>query len=197
MVVDIGVLVLLVGFTVYGYASGLVRGLNALAVPVLGIWLGFRNYPAIAPMVDEVVRYYPASAVISFFLVLGLAWLALRLGRNLLFKLVDWRRLSDLDSFLGGVFGLVKGVAVVGVALAVLVAVFPPCRQFIRRSQASARILELTEEVTGRRITPTASLATPGLTAGMSGLKDAIGSVRKAMEMMRGLESPFGTGPDE
>lgn len=198
MVIDVAILVTLVGFTVYGYASGLVRSLNALALPVLGVWLGFRHYPALAPILDGALNYYPASAVLSFFIIIGLTWLGLQLARRLLLKLVDWRRFEDVDSFLGGILGLAKGLALAGVVLAAVVLVAPSGRRLVLRSAASARILDLTEHVVGQRIRPLKLASTlPGMNVNMSELRDAISSVRKTMETLRGLESPYGQGPEE
>ncbi|MEO0085575.1 MAG: CvpA family protein [candidate division WOR-3 bacterium] len=198
MLIDILILVLLVGFTVYGYASGLVRSLNALALPVLGVWLGFRHYPALAPVLDQGFHCHPFSSLVSFLIIIGMTWLGLRVVHRLLLKLVDWRRLEDVDSFLGGVFGLAKGLAIVSVVVAVVVAVVPSGRRLVRRSAASARILDLTENIVGRRIEPLRVLpASPAMSVNMAEVRDAIQSVRKAMEMMRGLESSYGSGLGE
>lgn len=192
MTVDVVILVTLVGFTVYGYASGLVRSLNALALPVLGVWLGFRHYPALAPIIDEMLHCYPASAGLSFLAILVLTWLGLAVVRRLLLKLVDWRRLEDVDSFLGGVFGLAKGLAIVGVLTACVVAVVPSGRQLVNRSPASSRILDLTEWIAGRRIHALRVGPTlPGMSFDIAELRQAIGSVRKTVEIMKRLESPY------
>uniref|UniRef100_A0A7C4CD85 CvpA family protein n=1 Tax=candidate division WOR-3 bacterium TaxID=2052148 RepID=A0A7C4CD85_UNCW3 len=198
MVLDIVILVVLVGFTVYGYASGLVRSLNALALPVLGVWLGFRHYPALAPVLDQAVNCYPASALFSFLIIIGLTCLGLRFVHRLLLKLVDWRSLEDVDSFLGGLFGLVKGITLTAVVVVVVVVVVPSGRRLVCGSAASSRLLDLTEQVVGRRIESLRLGATiPDMNVSMSELREAIGSVRKTMEMLRSMESPYGPGLDE
>jgi len=137
----------LVGFTISGFVSGLVRNICSLGVPVLGIWMGFRKCDVIAPVIDRLVHNYQLSAGLAFFMIVSMVWLGLRGTRKLLLKLWDWGQLTDLDQFLGGLFGLAKGFALVWVALAACLTVFPPSIRLIQTSQASVQVLALAEQL--------------------------------------------------
>ena len=149
MILDIAILLTIVLFAAAGYSKGLIKGLSSLISPVLGVWLALRKSSSLAALFDPFISNHTASLVISFVLIFLALWLALRLARNLLMKLVDWPRCGDLDQFLGGLLGLTKGIALVGVLLAVGLSVFPFSVRFIENSRASLRLLSLGERISG------------------------------------------------
>jgi uncharacterized membrane protein required for colicin V production len=88
--------------------------------------------------------------VTSFLVILLAIWLATRLCRRLLAKLVDWRSIPDLDRYVGGILGLAKGTALVWLILAAGLITFPQSVRVVEHSKASMRILSLAD----RFITP-------------------------------------------
>lgn len=163
MILDIIILLTIVLFAIYGYSRGLIRGLSSLVSPVLGVWLALRKCGSLAALLDPFINDHTASLVIGFVIIFLTLWLGLRLARNLLVKLVDWPRCGDFDQFLGGLFGLARGIAVVGVLLAIGLSAFPFSVRLIETSQASLRLLSLGERISGGfnrdRATPTGHAA--------------------------------------
>ncbi len=143
--------ILILGFVVVslwrGYASGLMRGFYSLVLPVIGLMIVLKNCSVIAVAFNRLLHNYPAASFIALLLLLGSTWLGLGLVRNLLLKLVDWSRLSNLDAFLGGVFGLTKGLALAWAALALILILLPSSVRVIQSSAAAVRILALAERV--------------------------------------------------
>jgi len=150
MIIDVVVVLLLVGFVAHGYGQGFFRGLSSLVTPILGIVIAFRKCETLAVPLGSYVHNEAVCRVASFLVILVVVWIAMRLGRKLLGKLVDWRGMPDLDRFTGGILGLVKGTAMVWLVLAATLIVLPSSVRVIERSQASMRLLTLVE----RLITP-------------------------------------------
>lgn len=149
MVIDITIVAMLAGFTLVGCSTGLIRGFCPLVVPVAGIVLALKSYGTVATMAGGLFHNYSIAVVAAFLFVFSLTWVGARLARRLLLKLFDWRRLEELDYFLGGVFGLARGLAICWVALAAVLTSFPPSISVIENSRASKRILALAEHVAG------------------------------------------------
>lgn len=122
-----------------------------MLLPSLGLVIGLRNYTVVSPVFDRLLHNYPASALFAFLLLAGATWLGLRFVRKVLVKLVDWSRLEYLDIFLGGIFGLTKGLAVVWLGLTTLLVIFPQSASVLGRSPASVRVLALAERVVDTR----------------------------------------------
>jgi uncharacterized membrane protein required for colicin V production len=137
-------------FALRGYGHGFRRGLSSFLSLVFCVWLALRKYSAVTPLFDDIVRNPRVAAFLAFALVFIGAWLALGWARKMLPKLVDWSRILDLDQFLGGVFGLAKGMALVWCLLAICLSVFPSSVRLVERSNASMRLLSL-----GERLAPT------------------------------------------
>jgi len=148
MATDIIILLFLALTSAYGYGQGFVRGLGSVATAILGIWLALRRADLLAAVLDPFIRSPRVSAVVAFLILLFLFWVALRVSRMLLSKLMDWARLTDLNSYAGGLLGFARGVTVVWLLLAAVLAVFPGSVRHISRSTASMRILRLGERLT-------------------------------------------------
>ncbi|MEO0078320.1 MAG: CvpA family protein, partial [candidate division WOR-3 bacterium] len=118
MATDIVILLFLALTSAYGYGQGLMRGLGSIASAILGIWLALRRVELLATVLDPIIKNPRVSAVVAFLTLLLLFWIALRIGRMMLTKLVDWARLTDLDRYAGGLLGFARGVTVVWLLLA-------------------------------------------------------------------------------
>ncbi len=148
MATDVIILLFLALTSAYGFGQGLVRGLGSVATAILGIWLAFRRADLLAAIFDRFINNPRVAVVIAFLVLLVLFWIALRVSRMLLTKLIDWARLSDLNSYAGGLLGFARGVTVVWLLLAAVLAVFPSSVRHISQSAASMRILRLGERLT-------------------------------------------------
>lgn len=187
MVLDIVVLGVLVGFTIAGCFSGFSRRLCSLLFPVIGVLTALRFYGDIALRLNRVIHSWPVSTVTSFAFLLLASWLAVFLARRLLDKLVDWNRLRDLDLFLGGVFGLARGMALVWVTIALVLTVFPPSVRLFQESRASTQLLSIAERLAGR---------SPGRGRAVPEIQYAAGTVARSAEMVGRFSSPFGSARD-
>jgi uncharacterized membrane protein required for colicin V production len=143
MVLNLGILLILAACALHGYMKGLVRGAGSFISIIVGLLLAMQAC-------DDLARFFtsnpqPSTPVVltSFFMILGLAWLALYFGRKLLMKTLGRHERDTLDQFLGGTVGLGRGVALVWLSLAMLVGVFPTSMGVISRSSASMRLLEV------------------------------------------------------
>lgn len=150
MIIDVVVVLLLIGFAVHGYGQGFFRGLSSLVTPILGIVIAFRKCETLAVLLGSYIHNEAVCRVASFLVILLAVWLAMRFGRKLLSKLVDWRGMPGLDRFTGGILGVAKGTAMVWLVLAASLIVLPSSVRVIERSQVSMRVLSLAE----RLITP-------------------------------------------
>ncbi|MEO0073873.1 MAG: CvpA family protein [candidate division WOR-3 bacterium] len=149
MVLDIAIVTMLAGFSLTGCVRGFIRGFCPLVVPTAGLVLALKNYGAVATMLNSLIHNHSIAIAAAFLLLLSLSWVGAKLVRRLLLKLFDWRRLEELDYFLGGVFGLARGLALVWMALAALLTSFPPSLDIIETSRASTRVLALAEHLAG------------------------------------------------
>ncbi len=149
MVMDIGLVGIIILFALHGFGQGFMRGLTSLVAPLLGIWLALRHCDALAALIDPLIHNQTVSVVASFLLILAGIWLAIRLARRLLAKLVDWSRCWELDQFLGGVLGLAKGTALIWLLLALSLTIFPQSVRVIEKSKASVRLLSIGEKLGG------------------------------------------------
>ena len=150
MIIDVVIVLLLIGFAVHGYGQGFFKGLSSLVTPILGIVIAFRKCETPAVLLGSYIRNEAVCRVASFLAILLVVWIMMHICRKLLSRLVDWHGMPDLDRFTGGILGLVKGTAMVWLALAASLIVLPSSVRVIERSQASMRVLALVE----RLITP-------------------------------------------
>jgi membrane protein required for colicin V production len=147
MIINVVVVLLLAGFVVHGYGQGFFRGLSSLVTPILGIVIAFRKCDTLAVPLGSYIHNEAVCRVASFLVILFAVWLAMRLSRKLLSKLVDWQGMPGLDRFSGGILGLAKGTAMVWLLLAASLIVLPSSVRVIERSQASMRVLSLVERI--------------------------------------------------
>ncbi len=158
--------------------EGFVRELISLAAVVAGLIIAALGYSHVAGWFEDLTRSHEVALGLGF-LSLFVAVLVVGLLASLLArKLIKAAGLLWFDRFLGGVFGLVRGIAVACVFLMVMVA-------FSLKTEAVQRSLLAPYVVTGARII---ALAMPRdlrahFDAGFGRLREAlIQSDKKAMQ---------------
>jgi membrane protein required for colicin V production len=103
-------------------SKGLIRELIALASVVAGVILAALGYQRIAVWIEDLTRSHEVALGVSF-LTLFLGTLALgALVSAVAKKLVKTAGIEWFDRFLGGVFGLIRGVVIDCILLMALVA---------------------------------------------------------------------------
>jgi membrane protein required for colicin V production len=102
--------------------KGLVAELISLASVVVGVAVAVLNYGRVAPWFEDLTRSHAIALGLSFLLLffgtLAIGALVSVLAR----KLIHTAELEWVDRFLGGIFGLVRGVLVDCILLLVLMA---------------------------------------------------------------------------
>lgn len=109
---DYLLLALIVSSFVFGLLRGLVREVVALITWVVAVWLAWDYSPLLEPhmgLAPEAMRPWAARGVIFLCVFLLGSLLGALLGH-----LVRLSMLSGVDHVLGGLFGLMRGVLVVG-----------------------------------------------------------------------------------
>ena len=100
-----------------GLLRGFMREMISLAGWIAGIWLAFRFAVAISASVP-LAQEWPLTktAVIALLIVVGCVFIAALAGW-LVRELVKAAKLSAADRTLGGLFGLARGLLIIGLAV--------------------------------------------------------------------------------
>lgn len=124
--VDAGVALIIVVSAVLAYSRGFVREGMAIGAWVAAAILGRMFAPAVQPLVKElpVVGNFLAdscelSIIAAFFAVMAVCLIVFSLFTPLLSSAIQRTALGGLDQGLGFLFGVARGVLLVGVALLV------------------------------------------------------------------------------
>lgn len=128
--------------------QGLLREAMSLAGLVIGLWLAFWNYHALAAPLERFLPSHAASEVVAFLLIaLGVMLVVGLLGR-VVSAVVHTVGLGALDRLLGAVFGLVRGCVLVVLAL-IVIAAFLPQRGWIHGSKLAPYFLSAADWASG------------------------------------------------
>lgn len=126
---DIALVAIIVGFVLYGFFSGLVRALGNLVGMFLSIYLTSRW---IDPAMGKLSAIFGTSStvrIVVFVIILALISRLVGFGFYLLEKLLgflSWIPFAkSVNRILGGIFGLLEGLAVVGVLVFFIVKYVP------------------------------------------------------------------------
>src|SRR5271170_527003 len=108
---DLLLVVILAISCAMGFAAGFARVGIGFIASVSGLLFGFWYYNVPAEWLRDHMKMSPNLAnMMGFFAVFAMFLFAGALIGKLLSKLFRWTGLGWLDRFLGGVFGLVRGV---------------------------------------------------------------------------------------
>lgn len=118
----IGILVL---STLIAMLRGFLQEAISLAGLILGLWLAFWNYHALAAPISRVVHSPGAADALAFLLIAFGVMIVAALLARLLSRAASSLGLGGLDSLLGALFGVVRGYLVVLVAILSIAAFFP------------------------------------------------------------------------
>ncbi len=116
----------------FAIRKGFVRELIALATVVLALVLAALEYPRVAGWFDNLTKSHGVADAAGFLAVFGVVLVAGALISALAGALIHTAGVEWFDRFLGGLFGVVRGVLIDCVVLMILVA-------FAIKPQATSR----------------------------------------------------------
>jgi len=119
--VDLIIIAVLACGFIQGFVKGVVRQAFSLGGLIVGLLLGSVFYKPVALFMQNHVNMSDTAAKITAFcLILLLVPLLLNLVGDLLAKLIKAVKLGFADRFLGGAFGLLKFLLILGLVIKVL-----------------------------------------------------------------------------
>lgn len=121
-IVDMIFLILIVVMIFHGYVRGLIAEIFSWASLILGIFAAVSLYHSgagfIRTKIMQTVKYVPE--IISFLIVFFAVILLLKMLEHVLKEIIEGAKLGGIDKFLGLLFGLIEGLALVTIILFVL-----------------------------------------------------------------------------
>ncbi len=138
--VDWIILVILVVSVLSAAKNGFFLEIFSLAGVVAGLWIASWNYQRLLPWISPWIRSWPAAEAVSFLVVaIGVMIAAGILGRGIRWS-VHSIGLGWADRFVGAIFGLLKGCALVTLAV-LTVAAFQPRATWFQQSRLAPYFL--------------------------------------------------------
>lgn len=105
-----------------GFLKGFLDEVLGKVIPIASIFVAFIGFKYVLAPVESHIKIRVVAVICSFLLVFIACFIALKIFQVVLKKIFSGAILKSLDRFLGLVFGLVEGVAVVCIILLILTA---------------------------------------------------------------------------
>lgn len=140
---DLGIIVILLLVGLRGFFRGLVQEISVIVGLVIGVIIAANYYLSLSRLISQWVHTPLYSRIISFLLILVASYWLIRIGGNLLHRLVSVVYLGSLDRVLGGVFGVLKGSVILGFILTVVTLAAPPDSRLLQESLAAPYLKDI------------------------------------------------------
>lgn len=131
---DLGIIVVLLLVALRGYYRGLLQEVSVIIGLVIGLIFAAHYYLRLARLLSQWVHTPLYSRIISFLVILVLAYWLIRLAGNLLHRFLSVVYLGSLDRLLGGAFGLLKGAVLLGFLLTIVTISVPKDSKLLKES---------------------------------------------------------------
>jgi membrane protein required for colicin V production len=131
---DLGIIVILVLVGLRGYYRGLLQEISVIFGLVIGLIFAAHYYLRLAQLLSQWVHTPLYSRIISFLVILVLAYWLIRLAGNLLHRFLSFVFLGSLDRILGGAFGVLKGAVILGFLLTIVTLSVPKDSKLLQES---------------------------------------------------------------
>ncbi len=115
--IDIVFLLVVLTFAVMGMINGFLNELFGKAAPVVSIWLAVLFYGRLVAPIEEHLKIHLLSVVLAFLLIFVISFIVMKILQTAIKNIFGGEIFKDMDRFLGFVFGLLEGLAVVGIVL--------------------------------------------------------------------------------
>lgn len=119
---DVAIVLVLVGFTVAAYSSGLIREVVTLAAVVIGIVIAGALYDDLARDVLVFINNESAAEAVSFLALFGSVYLFGQIAAYMLKTGASLLMLGPWDHLGGAAFGMIKAIFIVQILLIVFAA---------------------------------------------------------------------------
>lgn len=112
---DIAILIIIGLSAIVSLFRGFVREVLSLAAWVVAFWVAFKFSSSVAPLLESFISLPSARSVVAFIVLLVATLLVIGILNFLIAKLIDSTGLTGTDKALGMLFGVLRGVAIVGI----------------------------------------------------------------------------------
>lgn len=121
-IIDLVFFVIVAACAVIALLKGFINEIFKFGSPVIAIWLAIILHKYLVPYVEKYVNIRFVPVIISFVLIFIIAFLLLNIIKIILGNVVNNPVLKPVDRFLGLVFGVAEGLAIVAIILIILTA---------------------------------------------------------------------------
>ena len=134
---DLGIVIVLFLVGLRGYYRGLLQEISVVVGLVVGLVFAAHYYLRLARLISQWIQTPLYGRVLSFLLILVLAYWLIRIAGNLLHRFLSFIYLGSLDRILGGAFGIFKGAIILGFLLTIIMISVPKDSKLLQESVAA------------------------------------------------------------
>lgn len=118
--IDIVFLLIILLCSVLAAMNGFLNEVFGKAAPVVAVWVALIFYKPLVLPIQQYVKNPTVSVILAFVLVFVMAFIVVKLMQSVIKNIFGGEIFTQLDRFLGVIFGIIEGVAVVCVILILL-----------------------------------------------------------------------------
>ncbi|MDD3579989.1 MAG: CvpA family protein [Desulfobacca sp.] len=134
---DLGILVVLFLVGLRSYYRGLFQELSVIAGLVGGVLAAAHLYPRLVPLLSRWINNPLYCRVLGFIIILVAVYWLIRFGGLMLQRASVHLYLESLDRWLGCLFGLAKGIIIMGFLLTAIQVVIPKDTKLLQESRTT------------------------------------------------------------
>lgn len=118
--IDIVFFLIVIVFAIAGAINGFVNEAFGKAAPVVSIWGAVLFYRNLVGPIEKYIKVHLVSVALAFLLIFIIVFIVMKIVQILIRNIFGGEILKSLDRFLGFVFGIVEGAAIVALVLIVM-----------------------------------------------------------------------------
>ncbi|MBU0479661.1 MAG: CvpA family protein [Proteobacteria bacterium] len=132
--IDIAVISIISLLTVRGIWTGFIRQAAFIVALIFGFWAAGRYYHLFSGLLDNFITIPQVSFLVTYSLIFAVVYLLVMLLGLGLKKVVTISMLGGFDRFIGGLFGIGKGVFITTLLFMLVAGTFANSASFLKRS---------------------------------------------------------------
>lgn len=118
--IDVVFLLIIFLFAVLAGINGFLNEFFGKAAPVVAVWVALILYKPLVFPIQQYVKNMTVSVILSFTLIFVMAFIVVKLLQSMMKNIFGGEIFIQLDRFLGFLFGIIEGFAIVCVILILL-----------------------------------------------------------------------------